>query len=412
MRLVIARKLNNVSRTSFILLIACMLSTDSIIRYVVQIIAKIPIIDMFSSAFEPALFVVLVLLCLKYILKNVQIPDVFFVFAFYLILLTSMLFNQDSSKYIISYLPDIALKFIPCFFLGIALKMDDNIKKWLYYLSVLAIWVAWLYLAYYYSNGRSFETDSMYESYAIVIHVLIVLWCAMDEAKVVSIISSVAGILYIFSMGTRGPVVIILAFVVIYMLYKSQRSMKLKIAIAILAAVFAYLYLFTDALTNVVVWLREIVNSMGYSTRIFDSYLLGEAHESYNSLIERDAINSKLLAALSERPIFGYGLYGEYPFINWSAHNMYLQVCFNFGYPIGILLIVRFVTLAIKALYRNNEKISVGFILIWLCYIIPQGFFGGNIMSYYMFFTIGLLINQIRKNKREIYETRISCEQK
>jgi len=382
--------------TPFILLLICGLSTESIIRYVVQFLVRLPLIGGFSIIVEPLIFVTLTLFCIKRIARNIQAPDFLFVLVFYFALFLSMLINADNVPYIMEHLFEIFFVIVPFFFLGLSVKVDIALKKWLYYASCFAIVIAWAYLVYFYSTGRQFSTDSMYEAYALVVHVLIVLWCTMDEPKICNILFSAAGILYLFSMGTRGTIIISLAFICIYLLSKSKRNIKLRVMVIIIAAVVAYIFLCTDIIKEIMLEFRQIVQVMGLSTRIFDSYLFGAAQDS---IAERNAIYSLLLKQLNEQPLIGYGLFGEYPYINWSAHNMYLQVCFNFGYPIGILLIGAFIYLIVKALHVTSDPLAKGFMLIWICYIIPQGFFGGNILSYYMFFTIGLLVGQIRRNR-------------
>ncbi|MEA5026330.1 MAG: O-antigen ligase family protein [Erysipelotrichaceae bacterium] len=379
----------------YILLTCFAFSLDAIVRYLEQIIERIPIIGSVSKLFVPCLFILLVLLSSRRI-KKIRIKDFLFIFIFYILLGLSFVMFENNQPYIELYFYSIVFSIVPYYFLGLTFEYTDNMKKWLRFFALISIIIAWLYLAYYYSTGRIFQTDSMYEAYAVVIHVMILLDWAFEKLDLLNAILSVAGVLYLLSMGTRGPLLIVIIYCGVLVIRKSFSSTKKKVILICILILLAVIFGFTDLFKEIITWMKTIVGGWGLSTRVFDSVLYGVAQDS---LDDRSRIYTVLLRSLSKKPFLGYGLYGEYPFIEWSAHNMFLQTCFEFGYIIGIPLILAFIILSIKVIKKTYKKDVGSFVLLWICYIFPQSFFGGNIVSYYMFFTIGLFIMLNRETR-------------
>jgi O-antigen ligase len=376
------------------MLVLASFSNDSILRYVVEAFERIPFVSYFSGIIIPALYIFLVAMCLKSILANVQLGDILFILIFLIILLSTWIIKPENGEYIHKFLPEILLNCIPFYFVGLSIKINNKMVKWLYRLSIIALVINWAYVVYYKYTGRAFHTDSMYESYTMLLHIMIIVWYTMRKPTIVRFTFSIAGLLYLLSMGTRGPVVILISFVILYIVFNSAGNTKRKIFLIILLIGFSYIFMFTNATIEFVKWVSTVVESMGLSTRVFDSYLYNAAQDSID---ERTLIYRLLWSALMEKPITGYGLFGEYPFIYWSAHNLYLQMCFEFGLIVGPLLIMLFIIISVLAIYKNSNRIAQEFALIWICYILVQGFFGGNVISFYVFFTLGYFVQQIRQ---------------
>lgn len=384
-------------RSAYILLICLAFSVESVLRYVEQIFARLPIIGSIYPVITPVIFIILILLSWNYVTPIKQ-KDLLFCAVFFLLLAGSYLFVPANREFIEGNLGSLIFTMLPFYFLGKNLEISDEIKNALFRVSEIAIVIAWLYLLYYYSSGRALGSDAMYESYTLIVHTLIMMWAAFEKTNPIRIGFVIAGILYALSMGTRGPIVIIIAFFGYLLFKKSQSSFRWKVLILLIASTAAVILTNKEIMYALVLFLKQIVGGWGFSTRIFDDYLFDVARDS---LDERTIIYETLIRLFKENP-FGYGLYGEYPFVGWSAHNIYLQTMFEFGCFLGPLFMVYFVVIAYKAISGNRSSNNVIFTWLWLCYIIPQGFFGGNIISFYMFFTIGFMIGQ---NERKMYLT-------
>lgn len=386
----------------YYLLVGLAFCSDSVLRFIEQIIIRIPIISYVSFAFEPALFLTLIIICCKRLTNNIRFADIGFLYLFYILLLLSAFFYDENVEYILENLSDIVFVFVPLFFLGLSIDtIDDEQLTTFQVLAYISIVIAWLYNIYYYSTGRSLGTDEMGLSYIIVPHVMISIWLMFKQMSWYSIAFSVLGVLYVLALGTRGPLLIVLVFSAFLFLHKAENNRKLKVLVFIVSFAIAIILL-SDDLFNSILWkVRDILVSLGYSTRITDAILMKDTYlEPSESIGARQLIYEKLRNLLSEHPYIGYGLYGEYPYISWSAHNMYLQTCFEFGYPLGVILIICFFFKAIKTiigLHRIGDENTYLYTLLWLIFIIAQSTFGGNIISYYMFFTLGLLANQNRR---------------
>lgn len=211
--------------------------------------------------------------------------------------------------------------------------------------------------------------------------------------KIVPFCFSILGFLFLFAMGTRGPLLI----AVIYMMVKvflslDKKKVRTILTIAVVVSAFI-IFVSSGAYENVLIWLSDFLSSLGMSTRIIDSLIL---HNYITYTSGRDIIYETLWQKLLERPLLGYGIFGEWQFTGYSAHNIYLQVCFHYGFLIGICLLVWYLFTTIKA-YIFSSGVIKDLILIFLIFTVVRGFFGGEYFSYYVFFLLGLSIQQLRK---------------
>lgn len=374
---------------------------ESLLIYIKAILGRLPVISIAAPYFFPVLFLFLILVNGKYILKYVRLKDLAFVFIVLAVFAISYYMHPENREYFNER--NMSLLFynaIPFFILGICVDFRKNLVQTLIKISYITIMANLLYLPYYMST-RQLSDDSMWMAYLIMLPTLMAIYGVFSYdtntgKRLWPILFSVIGIVYILSMGTRGPAVIVAAYFCIMFYRNSKRNIWLKLLL-ILAVIIVTLVIISNQYIGILYSLRSFLLSRGLSTRSIDLLIQGEfiSHTS-----NRDVIYELLFSKLKERPLTGYGVFGEWRFVNYSAHNIFLELCMNFGYPIGILLMGTHIFLVMKAYVVSNNSIAKDMILLFSCYAYIRGIFGGNYLNLEFTFLLGLALHELRIHKQ------------
>ncbi len=382
----------------FLLLIVAAFSVEPILHYVVIVLRKLPIISSFSGLFIPVLFAVLVFLNWKSpIIKNIRLTDLLLILMFYAVVLLSYLIYTDTRPYVEDQLMTMVAQVPLYFLLGLVFTSDKKTLDTLALLAKLIIVVDILFVIVYTSRGSELDEDSMARAYRMLPAVLWLIQQVFERKRVTDWIWAVFSVLYIITCGTRGPVMVVMAYLLYCMLFKQDRAWWKKCLSV--ASILAALYFYTTNLFNeLVLLLMEWLEELGLSTRVF-RYMMEDAMISDTS--GRDVIYTRVLGLIQDSPL-GYGILGEYAFLNWNTHNFYLQLLMHFGVVFGPLIIVAVVWLFCKAFHRNINPYARDTLAMWCCVTLVRGFFGGSYLTYYFPFFLGLCIREIR-NKKTLY---------
>jgi hypothetical protein len=382
------------------LLVLAAFFNDSILIYGKAVIGGILGYNAFVESLIPTLFVILLMFSIKKILPNVRPMHVIFVLlALYVIVICYVVYPNNRQYYNDYNMDLLFTQAIPFFFLGLSVTFDKRLFKAMSVLSYVAIAVNFLYV-FYFTQTRDMENDAMGWAYVALLPTLISI-CAIFEQKsvrgtVVSIIFSVIGAIYILSMGTRGPIIITGVYFLIMLWHKSSRKWSMKLlasGIIVLLVVFLYSGTYINALIS----LRAVLVQNGLSSRTIDLFLEGEMI-SYMS--GRDVIYETIIEKLKDRPFVGFGTFGEWQFINYTAHNVWLELCAHYGYVFGTLLLAVHVFITLKAFIKSKNPLAKSMILLFACFAYVRSLFGGDYLYFEFTFLLGLSLHEIRAAKR------------
>lgn len=203
----------------------------------------------------------------------------------------------------------------------------------------------------------------------------------------------------IFLYGSRGPIVSIIAFLMLKFLVGflkySNKSIRTKLAVILISVcVLAAFILFFDSLVQALV---NILSQFGYTSRTL-SRILSHTVTFDNG---RTGIMHKYLA---ESNLIGYGPFADqykYGAGNY-CHNLFVELIYDFGIIIGVFLIALII-------YRIIRILGCRQYLQWSeVYIVFLGFCTGRLMlsgtfwsETYFWMTLGLgflCIKEMRKN--------------
>lgn len=258
--------------------------------------------------------------------------------------------------------------------------------------SCLAVLVESLFV-YYILRGSDLQSnDDMSRAYFILLNILLVINYAFDKRNLVAIVFSVIGILFLASMGTRGPVIITLAFIACKIFQVSMGKGHGFVAVLVVLALIWFVN--SDYWNAFLLFTKGIIESLGLSTRVID---LAIHDETLTYMSERDEIADLVISKIKERPLTGWGVYGEWQFNGWSAHNMYLEILDHYGVILGGVMIIWILFINIKAFLTSKETPVRGLVLLFACFCLVRGVFGGGFLTFPTFLMIGYCLQVCRK---------------
>lgn len=200
--------------------------------------------------------------------------------------------------------------------------------------------------------------DNMGMAYKLLPHVALTAGYFFEKYKKIDLIAMIIGFVLLISYGTRGPVMAIIVFAVAYFIFVKQTKNKIVTYLAVLTVVF-FVILFMDTIIDL---LRQIVSSMGMSTRILDSFAEGEITDPNG----RDNINKTLLSVIKENP-WGLGVAADRAFTRSYAHNIVLELWVSFGVLGGSLIFGILIVLYLVALPKCKSSKEKTFVIALLC---------------------------------------------
>ena len=322
-------------------------------------IYKIPLISEFSPLFFPLLFAFLIYKSgLWRKLLQVKRTSFLIVSFFTSAVFISCVFYPQNADFILNADSNgqvrIFTHILPCilyYFLGEHFEPTEKRTRSIAICSCISIAVSFAYLSYY-LNSRALVGDDMAASYALLLASLVVTNQALKEKKLCYFIFAVLGMVYALMMGTRGPVVILLCFWLVGSIYYSSKRMSRRIIVLVVLISAMLILVYSPLWMMLLKWINIQLAQAGFTTRVIDSMLKGVSLENSSG---RDTIYETLLALIDQRPILGYGVYGEWQFTGYSAHNIYIEAIFQYGVLVGTGMILAMMIGYAKA-FNFKEK--------------------------------------------------------
>jgi O-antigen ligase len=389
-----------------LLLILLAFCEKNIVRYFVLVVSMLPVVGVMSSFIIPAAYIILLLMYFRKYGAHVSISEACVVLFVTLAITFSCFIYPENAKYILDS-NNFWNTIFPClryFIIGLILIPDKRTLDIIGKASCLAILVETLFVVAYMMPRGLMQSDDMSRAYQILPNVLFALNYAFSEKKPIPWICSIIGIIYTLSMGARGPVLVIVVYLFVKILQSSNVKAWAKSLIGLLIAGLTVLFLNSSWYLSVLRFAKTSLTTLGVSTRIIDLAIKGTVA---SHLSGRDELYDIIIRKIAERPYIGYGVYGEWPWIHWSAHNMALELMVHFGVILGSLLLLWLIFLTFKTYVRTPNILARQFLLIWICFVFVRGFFGGSYLQFGVYVLIGFSLRELRRIRNKYYEQNI-----
>ena len=375
-------------------LVLLAITEKNIFRYMMLVLNRITGIDGIGDLVLHLAYILLIGLC---IVKGSRFraTDIFIMLSVVLaILLTWVIYPANIETYMFGegqFWPTVFPLF-RYFIVGLFLIPNEETITLMGKVSCLAILVESLFVYFILRDSDLQKNDDMSRAYFILLNVLLVINYAFDKRTLAGVVFSIIGFLFLVSMGTRGPVIIALSFSALKIILSSVNKGHVYFTIgAILLLIW---FVNSNYWTEFLFMIQNILDSLGLSTRVIEIAMQGETLSYYS---ERDEIAQLDLSKIKERPLTGWGVYGEWQFVGWSAHNMYLEILDHYGIIIGGVVILWILFLNIKAYASTNVASVRSLVVLFACFSLIRGIFGGGFLTFPTFLTIGFFLQVCRR---------------
>lgn len=363
---------------------------------------RIPFLDSTSYIANYIVIISLVLMALPYITRKIKKVDIFcwFLYCFYFFI--SYLLYLQNNQIQEEYAAITMLFTYPYLFLGLNIDIENMRKPMARISLIVIIWYAFYCMIYQQNKIGSMADnevrEGMHFAYLVLPHLLMCMWTSFKDKDILSIMGTCLGVFLLLSLGNRGSLVDVVLYILAYiLLFVKSRRKYLIYALAIIIIGFVFFYM-----DVVILFFQRVLSELGMSTRIFD-FLADNSFVIGNSVDEREFFREKLMVAIKDSPLLGYGFCGSWQFIGSYPHNLFYDLTITFGPFLGLLILFMLAILIVKA-YRaatNSDErafllilIITGFVKLFISYT-----FLNNVETFLMIGYCLLLIRNRRKQK-------------
>lgn len=351
-----------------------------------------------SQVVSVTYYIILVALSFKEICKTIRFKDFMFLIFVVVVILYSFNIYPEGKETVLEKLPELFFQVLSFYFVGILMKTDEEYTDKAYIISAIAVIINWIYIFVFNASGRVMVEDNMTMGYQVLPYALFCLWYALQKPSRTKTIFAGLGVIFVLSMGTRGPLLSIVLFAVVFLLfgtYKHQRTVRiLTIAIGTLL----FLFILSGLYESVLAAIGSILRSVGLSSRIVDSIIYNSAESSG---FARERIRVAIYNAIQQRPYSGYGIYGEEAMLGYKSHSIIYGMWFHFGIIVGSVFMSLLALKFLKASIITKESFSRGLFFVVLANGLVRCFFSGTYLCAPLFLALGLAVNLTRQSREK-----------
>lgn len=374
------------------ILLSIFITKNALFTYIIAAIRKLPLIGGISFVIPPMVILILGLISYRRSLfKYARISDILIpLFLIIAVLITWLVYPQNMPYLLYNY-PNYIAYCLPAFIIGLtSTRYDVRMFRFVSIVSTISIVMSYLYTFLYLST---ITYDELGQSYAVLPGTLFVIGYYIYSKKNIFLISAIAGVVYAFMLGSRGPILLILVFTCLGILFiNPSLSIKKAITVIVIFAA-AYIFINSGAYVGVLLIARSLLAKYSISTRVID-FMISGRYVSYTS--GRTDLYVKLLDILEEKPLLGYGLFGEWNYNGWNAHEIYLEVVFEYGWPLGVFMIIWYLVKVIPTFFLEKEGHNRVFILVFITFVLIQGVMSYSHLRPELFLLLGFCLKQRR----------------
>lgn len=225
------------------------------------------------------------------------------------------------------------------------------------------IWIALIYALVALTSGL-FEASGENSTYAtIAANLFYITWISFYDSfqsrRLVSIVICLVCFVPVLFLGTRASMFGALLAIMLFWGRKISRGSAQKKALS-------YAFLIIGSIIVIVSWgaFSDYLFDMFPNSRTLTYLRNGELFDDSG---RSESFYSKMIGVLDDNPLKMYGLVGNQIFqagentsmnaiLSSFAHNVYLELCMNFGVVIGMLLSVYFTIVLFKALLKSKWR--------------------------------------------------------
>ncbi len=376
----------------FMVLLGMVWTNMTLLSYFKAMLLRIPFTKDNVDFLVSCIFAVLAVLSVPYMKKRVSPALLLTYFGICIVYLLNFVLFPQNQEALEFYLVKFLLECLPLIFVGVSIDLKKHYKM-LYVLSVLSVIVRSVH--HIIIEPLNVLGGDMNSAYLLLPHICMVVFAMLNKRTFINVSVSILGTITIFAYGTRGPflcmAVLVLAYMLVYNKFYKRPGVFVMVAGAAVGLAFWS--------KKIMVFLADLTEKLGTSTRILDMIMAGNAFWESG----RDVIREKLLRAISEN-WFGYGIAGDKALVGTYSHNILIEFWVSYGVFIGTLLlgIALFFLLRLMFLKSKDSCVEDGLIYVLMSStLVKLSISGTYLQEPFLFLLIGVVVAEYRKLSAE-----------
>lgn len=284
-------------------------------------------------------------------------------FVFAVIWGISFYFYPKNRPYIIGEYQQFFIYTLPFLWMGYYLVKTDTFINLVIPIAkiklVLALIVQILILLHL--SPDIFNGDHQTTSYSLIFGLSALYYKSTRDKRVDDIVLSIIGTVVLLLVGSRSIFLSVIFYWIVY--YLAVEKQKKRIYFIILITLLITIIGLDPFITS----LSKVAESVGYSTHLTESLSDNAIFRDEN----RTLLYTSFISFVKESP-FGYGIMGD-RYLSYSSglfykpiytHNIFLEICVDFGYVFGLILIVILLVYTIKGLIIKNIRTQITLLIL------------------------------------------------
>ncbi|MFW7420202.1 hypothetical protein ACODH8_08305 [Vagococcus fluvialis] len=284
---------------------------------------------------------------------------------------------------------------LPVFLFGLCISNFEKLLKYLVFFAKLS---AFLVFSFYLFNLIDMK-DKLYLmgfGYSLIFFVLLLIDDFRLNKNKISMISILFLIPFLLVTASRGVFACIISYILLFLYQNIIFRKNIKKTIVLLLST-ASIYLLREKL---LLYIFLFFERRGIYSRTLNSLVNGTITQSSG----REYIYKPIILEIMQEPFKIRGINAEYNLVGIYAHNFILEIIYQFGIIIGIIIIGYLFYLIIKGVSlkkrsRNINSILLCLIATWVPYLLISSSIW--VTAYFWLF-LGLMVNVSSRIK--IYE--------
>lgn len=367
----------------FLNIFMCIVWGNMLLGYTRGIINHLPLLNQYTDQVIIAIVVIPLFLSIPLLINKFTLFDYTFFAILIVIYVTNYAIHPENTEYLNKNAYNCLCLASPMYFWGrIA---DEKYYKIFTYISIICIAMSVFYFAHYAQIAKNISDvasdDNMYAAYNILPHVTLLLWNSLNRFNILHIVFMIVGVLFLLSCGTRGPLVCLAFFGIIYFIF----FINFKFAFLIKGIILSIAGIMLLFLHEIISYMAFMFTGLNLSTRILDKFISGELGNDSG----RSSIKIYFYKILDNSDsITGMGYFASQRFGYIYPHDIILDFQLSYGYVLGDILLAGISCLCVLAIYYSKTKHERCMIIMMFSFTIIKLFLSSTFLTEMFFYAL------------------------
>lgn len=361
------------------------------------VLQSIPGLSVYNTSLNGLISLILMpFILISFYFARKELKFILFSFILFIIpIIYTFIFFPDNCNNLIEVLPKLLTVSYPMLCISYAINDYKKLFNTLINVSrIILIFAVYMQInIFIYGNVGSYDnTYSMSLGYYCVVPIGILLCNYREMKSKIDFVLFLSGIMIIFIMGSRGPLLSI-CIVILYLYLRFHKLTKRKFIITLIISfciILGIIYF-----NQILDFMIDLLESYNVSSRTLIYIKYGEIA----SLDSRIDLQADILKGISNIGVFGNGVLSQN-----RLHNIFLENLFSYGYIIGLFFDISLVIIVLVSFFRKFEKIKCYLIIVFLSYAIVDASLNLTVLGkdiFWIFIGLFFAINNTRRKRIE-----------